>query len=81
MSRLLGMEDSWCWESLKMARWEDLGTGQFLAVIEQGNLEVGQPRLLATLDTSALQVMACHKGEGRGRGLPAGGGGVVLTVT
>ena len=52
-----GREDSWHWESLKMARWEGFGMGRFLAVTEQGNLEEGQPRLLATLDTSMVQVM------------------------
>ena len=48
-----------------MARWEGLGMGRFLAVTEQGNLEEGQPRLLATLDPSQLQVLASHEGGGR----------------
>ena len=30
-----------------MARWDGLVAGRFLAVPEQGNLEEGQPRLLA----------------------------------
>ena len=39
-----------------MARWDGLGAGRFLAVPEQGNLEEGQPRLLADNISNCLHL-------------------------